>query len=65
MDRAYEFAEKCDKPDVWSLLVKAQLDRGMVKSAITSYIKANDASMCMEVVNVASAHSKLKKLGLV
>ena len=54
LDRAYEFAEKCNEPAVWSQLAKAQLDKGLVKEAIDSYIKADDPSQYMEVVDVAS-----------
>lgn len=34
LDRAYEFADKCDQPEVWSKLAKAQLDQMRVKDAI-------------------------------
>lgn len=54
LDRAYEFAEKCNEPAVWSQLARAQLSEGMVKEAIDSYIKADDPSHYMEVVSVAS-----------
>lgn len=53
LDRAYEFAERCNEPDVWSLLAKAQLDQNMVKEAIDSFIKADDPSVYMEVVAIA------------
>jgi len=54
LDRAYEFAEKCNEPAVWSQLAKAQLEKGLVKDAIASYIKADDPSQYMSVVEVAS-----------
>lgn len=53
LDRAYEFAERCNDPSVWSQLARAQLNQGMVKEAIDSYIKADDHSQYMEVVAVA------------
>ena len=62
LDRAYEFAEKCNEPAVWSQLAKAQLNSGLVKEAIDSYIKADDPSQYMEVVNVASANSKFNSV---
>jgi clathrin heavy chain len=34
IDRAYEFAERCDQPEVWSRLAKAQLDNMRVKDSI-------------------------------
>jgi clathrin heavy chain len=54
LDRAYEFAEKCNEPGVWSLLAKSQLARGLVKDSIDSYIKADDPSHYLEVVRVAT-----------
>ncbi len=53
LDRAYEFAERCNDPAVWSQLARAQLSQGLVKEAIDSYIKADDPSQYMEVVSVA------------
>ena len=41
LDRAYEFAERCNEPSVWSQLGKAQLSKDMVKEAIDSFIKGN------------------------
>mgnify|MGYP003692102065 CR=1 FL=1 len=58
LDRAYEFAERCNDPAVWSQLGRAQLNENMVKEAIDSFIKADDPSQYMEVVNVASSNSK-------
>ena len=54
LDRAYEFAERCNNPAVWSLLAKAQLSATMVKEAIDSYIKADDPSSYTEVIQVAN-----------
>ena len=42
LDRAYEFAERCNEPAVWSELGKAQLHQKLVKEAIDSFIKADD-----------------------
>lgn len=53
LDRAYEFAERCNEPAVWSQLAKAQLQKELVKEAIDSYIKADDPSAYMEVVQAA------------
>jgi len=55
LDRAYEFAERCNESAVWSLLAKAQLDEAMVKEAIDSYIKADDPSTFTEVIEAANA----------
>ena len=54
LDRAYEFAERCNEPDVWSQLGKAQLGAGMVKEAVDSYIKADDASAYSEVIQAGN-----------
>lgn len=51
LDRAYEFAERCNDPGVWSLLAKAQLQEGLVKEAIDSFIKAGDPSDYKDVVS--------------
>lgn len=59
LDRAYEFAERCNEPAVWSQLAKAQLQKGMVKEAIDSYIKADDPSSYMEVVQAANASGRI------
>ena len=59
LDRAYEFAERCNQPAVWSLLGKAQLDSQMVKEAIDSYIKADDPSTYTEVIQAANEAGEL------
>lgn len=53
LDRAYEFAERCNEPAVWSQLAKAQLQQGLVKEAIDSFIKADDPSAYIDVVETA------------
>lgn len=57
LDRAYEFAERCNDPAVWTQLGQAQINAGLVKEAIDSFIKADDPSQYMEVVSVASKNS--------
>ncbi|XP_031626187.1 clathrin heavy chain [Contarinia nasturtii] len=54
LERANEFAERCNEPAVWSQLAKAQLQQGLVKEAIDSYIKSDDPSAYMDVVETAS-----------
>jgi clathrin heavy chain len=53
LDRAYEFAERCNEPAVWSQLAKAQLQQGLVKESIDSFIKADDPSAYIDVVETA------------
>jgi len=48
-----EFAEKINTPEVWTEVGKAQLDQQMVKEAIESFIKAQNPSMYMAVINIA------------
>lgn len=62
LDRAYEFAEKCNEPAVWSLLAKAQLAEGLVKEAIESYIKAGDPNDYMNVVETAHENNNWEDL---
>lgn len=65
LDRAYEFAERCNEPPVWSQLAKAQLQKGLVKEAIDSYIKADDPSAYMEVGQAAAQSGKTPTPALV
>lgn len=58
LDRAYEYAERCNQSDVWSQLAKAQLHADMVKEAIDSYIKADDPSTYIEVIEIAGNHGE-------
>ncbi|CAK9299457.1 unnamed protein product [Gordionus sp. m RMFG-2023] len=58
LDRAYEFAERCNEPAVWSLLAKSYIQNNMVKEAVDSYIKAEDPSNYLEVVDIASKNEK-------
>ncbi|XP_022902707.1 clathrin heavy chain [Onthophagus taurus] len=62
LDRAYEFAERCNEPEVWSQLAKAQLNQGLVKEAIDSYIKADDPSAYVAVVETASKNNSWEDL---
>ncbi|PIO34470.1 hypothetical protein AB205_0022240, partial [Aquarana catesbeiana] len=62
LDRAYEFAERCNEPAVWSQLGRAQLQKDLVKEAIDSYIKADDPSAYMEVVQAASKNGNWEDL---
>lgn len=62
LERAYEFAERCNEPGVWSQLAKAQLQQGLVKEAIDSYIKADDPSAYMDVVDTATKRQSWEDL---
>ncbi|XP_066499700.1 clathrin heavy chain 1 isoform X2 [Hoplias malabaricus] len=62
LDRAYEFAEHCGEGPVWSQLAKAQLQKNMVKEAIDSYVRADEPSAYMEVVDAASRNNNWEDL---
>lgn len=47
---------------MWSQLAKAQLNQGLVKEAIDSYIKADDPSAYMAVVETASKNDSWEDL---
>lgn len=56
------FSERCNEPAVWSQLAKAQLNQGLVKEAIDSYIKADDPSAYIDVVETASKNNSWEDL---
>lgn len=62
LDRAYEFAERCNDADVWSLLASAQLDANLVKEAIDSFIKADNPEEFQHVIRVASTSDNYEDL---
>eukprot|EP01137_Pigoraptor_chileana_P023616 Opistho-2@90187 len=62
LDRAYEFAERCNEAEVWSLLARAQLDASLIKEAIDSYIKADDPSTYIAVIEAANREGKFEDL---
>ncbi|KAK9460391.1 uncharacterized protein V1516DRAFT_676506 [Lipomyces oligophaga] len=62
LDRAEQYAEKVDLPEVWSTLGKAQLNGLRVSDAIESYLKANDVSNYSEVIDIASHAGKDEEL---
>lgn len=58
IDRAQEYAERVDLPEVWSKTAKAQLDGLRVTDSIESYIRANDPSNFNEVIETATHAGK-------
>ncbi|KAK7204827.1 armadillo-type protein [Myxozyma melibiosi] len=58
LDRAETYAEKVDTPEVWSLLGRAQLNGLRINDSIESYIRANDPSNYLEVIEIASRAGK-------
>lgn len=62
IDRAYQYANKLNKPELWSRLGKAQLDGLRVKDAIDSYVKAEDPSNFAEVIEIAEHAGREEEL---
>ncbi|KAJ5108944.1 hypothetical protein N7456_005619 [Penicillium angulare] len=58
IDRAQEFAERIELPEVWSKVAKAQLDGLRVSDSIESYIRASDPSNYNEVIETATHAGK-------
>ena len=58
IDRAQEYADRVDLPDVWSKVAKTQLDGLRVTDSIESYIRANDPSNFNEVIEIATHAGK-------
>ncbi|KAG0650945.1 putative clathrin heavy chain [Hyphodiscus hymeniophilus] len=58
IDRAQEYAERVELPEVWSTVAKAQLDGLRVSNGIASYIRAEDPSNYDEVIDIATHAGK-------
>lgn len=50
LNRAIEFAQKCNKTDVWFILGKAQLKLNKIIDAIDSFMKSNNPESYKEVI---------------
>ncbi|KAK5124007.1 hypothetical protein LTR85_002204 [Meristemomyces frigidus] len=62
IDRAQEYADQVDLPEVWSKVAKAQLDGLRVPDSIESYIRAQDPSNFQEVIETATHAGKDEEL---
>ena len=58
IDRAHEYAERIDQPEVWSMVAKSQLGGLRVTDSIDSYIRAQDPSNYAEVIELATSSGK-------
>jgi clathrin heavy chain len=58
IDRAQEYAERVELPEVWSRVAKAQLDGLRVSDGIASYIRAEDPSNYQEVIEISTHAGK-------
>ncbi|VWU49831.1 clathrin heavy chain, putative [Hepatocystis sp. ex Piliocolobus tephrosceles] len=50
LNRAIDLAQKCNNPDVWFILGKAQLKLNKITDAIDSFIKSNNSGAYKEVI---------------
>jgi len=62
IERAQEFAARCNEGPVWYKLGKAQLENGTVPEAIESYLKAEDASDYKDVILAAEREENYDEL---
>jgi len=62
MERAQEFAARCNEGPVWYKLGKAQLENGHVPEAIDSFLKAEDATDYVEVIQAAEREENYEEL---
>eukprot|EP00398_MALV-I-01_sp_L67-1_P000178 gene178-941_t len=62
LERAQEFASRIAEPKVWARLGKSQLEANMISDAIESYLKAEDASDFLEVINAAKREENFTDL---
>ncbi|KAI9683353.1 MAG: hypothetical protein M1829_005424 [Trizodia sp. TS-e1964] len=58
IDRAQEYAERVELPEVWSRVAKAQLDGLRVTDSLDSYIRSQDPSNYQEVIEIATRAGK-------
>ncbi|TFK74892.1 clathrin heavy chain [Pluteus cervinus] len=58
IDRGLDYANKVNRPEVWSRLAKAQLDGLRIKDSIDSYIKAQDPANFTEVIEISNRAGK-------
>jgi clathrin heavy chain len=62
MQRAAEFAEKVNQPQVWSIIGRSYLDQYQVNEAIDAFMKADDSNHYLEVINAAQSEEKWELL---
>ena len=62
LTRAVEFAEWCDRTEVWTLVGAAWLKKGDITEAVQSFIRAKDPHFAQEVAEVASRQNKHEDL---
>jgi len=60
IQRGQEFAAYWDKPQVWSILGRAQLDNDLIQEAIESFLKADDAQHYQDVILSVNKYNKVE-----
>merc|ERR550514_2358923 len=62
LQRAEEFAARCNEPAVWYKLGKAQLEHNQITEAVDSYLKAEDPTDYAEVIEAAKREENYEEL---
>jgi clathrin heavy chain len=62
LERAQEFAARCNDPTVWYKLGKSQLESNSIPEAIESYLKAEDPQDYNEVIQAAEREENYEEL---
>jgi clathrin heavy chain len=62
IQRAHEFAEKVNLPEVWTKVANNYLNSNQIVNAIDAYIKANDTSQYLSVISFAENEGQWENL---
>mmetsp|Transcript_108985 Transcript_108985/g.351874 ORF Transcript_108985/g.351874 Transcript_108985/m.351874 type:complete len:1524 (+) Transcript_108985:1-4572(+) len=62
LERAGEFAARCNDAAVWSKLGRAQMGAGRASEAVEAYLKAEDATDYVEVIQAAEREENYEEL---
>jgi clathrin heavy chain len=62
ISRGQIYAEKIEKPEVWSRLGKALIDNMQVSEAVDAYLKAQDPSNFTQIIASGKKHEKYEEL---
>eukprot|EP00923_Selenidium_pygospionis_P028308 GHVN01050942.1.p1 GENE.GHVN01050942.1~~GHVN01050942.1.p1 ORF type:complete len:1744 (+),score=313.50 GHVN01050942.1:122-5353(+) len=62
LERASEFAARCNQTDVWAKLGRIQLKLGKVSEATESFLKGGEAGDYREVIEAAKEHGRYEEL---
>jgi clathrin heavy chain len=62
LSAAQEFADKANRPDVWSRLGEAYLNENQIENSIECFIKANDPNFSERIIGLAEAQDAFEPL---